>query len=199
MGTLRLGCPRNSADTELRGIFWLLKWFLRNSGEIPRNSAEFRGISPELHRKSLPYSAECQNVTSVDTLVALFIFYFIDVLRESPNVCLWWCLVCPSRPWTPQGRTGRNRTPPAQTSPACGKALIALKGQCHKLDFFFGLNISISTFWVCADGFTSLSKAFHYSIPLLTFYLILWDYLIILKMLTDPLSEFLSLWLVDVL
>ncbi len=39
-----LGCPRNSADTE------------------------FRGISPELHRKSLPYSAECQNVTSVDTL-----------------------------------------------------------------------------------------------------------------------------------
>jgi hypothetical protein len=64
-----LGCPRNSADTEFRGIFWLLKWFLRNSGEIPRNFAEFRGISPELHRKSLPYSAECQNVTSVDTLV----------------------------------------------------------------------------------------------------------------------------------
>jgi hypothetical protein len=63
-----VGCPRNSADTEFRGIFWLLKWFLRNSGEIPRNSAEFRGISPELHRKSLPYSAECQNVTSVDTL-----------------------------------------------------------------------------------------------------------------------------------
>ncbi len=54
-----LGCPRNSADTEFRGIFWLLKWFLRNSG----------GISPELHRKSLPYSAECQNVTSVDTLL----------------------------------------------------------------------------------------------------------------------------------
>ncbi len=66
--SLELGCPRNSADTEFRGILWLLKWFLRNSGEIPRNSAEFRGISPELHRKSLPYSAECQNVTSVDTL-----------------------------------------------------------------------------------------------------------------------------------
>jgi hypothetical protein len=64
-----LGCPRNSADTEFRGIFWLLKWFLLNSGEIPRNSAEFRGISPELSRKSLPYSAECQNVTSVDTLL----------------------------------------------------------------------------------------------------------------------------------
>ncbi len=66
-----LGCPRNSADTEFPGIFWLLKWFLRNSGEIPRNSAEFRGISPELHRKSLPYSAECQNVTSVDTLLGI--------------------------------------------------------------------------------------------------------------------------------
>jgi hypothetical protein len=64
----QLGCPRNSANTEFRGIFWLLKWFLLNSGEIPRNSAEFRGISPELSRKSLPYSAECQNVTSVDTL-----------------------------------------------------------------------------------------------------------------------------------
>ncbi len=38
----QLGCPRNSADTEFRGIFWLLKWFLRNSGEIPRNSTEFR-------------------------------------------------------------------------------------------------------------------------------------------------------------
>ncbi len=74
----RLGCPRNSADTEFRGIFWLLKWFLRNSGEIPRNSAEFRGISPELHRKSLPYSAECQNVTSVDTLLTSF---RIDVRR----------------------------------------------------------------------------------------------------------------------
>ncbi len=66
----QVGCPRNSADTEFRGIFWLLKWFLRNSGEIPRNSAEFRGILPELHRKSLPYSAECQNVTSVDTLIS---------------------------------------------------------------------------------------------------------------------------------
>ncbi len=39
---LGVGCPRNSADSEFRGIFWLLKWFLRNSGEIPRNSAEFR-------------------------------------------------------------------------------------------------------------------------------------------------------------
>ncbi len=44
-------------------------------GGCPRNSAEFFdfwsdfcSISPELSRKSLPYSAECQNVTSVDTL-----------------------------------------------------------------------------------------------------------------------------------
>ncbi len=35
---------------------------------IPRNFSTSEVISPELHRKSLPYSAECQNVTSVDTL-----------------------------------------------------------------------------------------------------------------------------------
>jgi hypothetical protein len=35
---------------------------------IPRNFFTSEVISPELLRKSLPYSAECQNVTSVDTL-----------------------------------------------------------------------------------------------------------------------------------
>ncbi len=38
--------------------------------------------------------------------------------------------------------------------------------------FLEGLNIFISTFCVCADGFQGLSKAFHY-IQLLTFYLLL--------------------------
>jgi hypothetical protein len=59
----RHGIPRNFLTSEV-----IFAKFRRNSGEIPRNSAEFRGISPELCRKSLPYSAECQNVTSVDTL-----------------------------------------------------------------------------------------------------------------------------------
>ncbi len=35
----------------------------------------------------------------------------------------------------------------------------------------------ISTFCVCADSFQGLSKAFHYPIQLLTFYLFLWNYL----------------------
>jgi hypothetical protein len=49
-----------------------------------------------------------------------------------------------------------------------------LKGQCHEADIFFeGLNISISAFFVSADGFQDLSKAFHYPIQLLTFYLLL--------------------------
>jgi hypothetical protein len=38
-----------------------------------------------------------------------------------------------------------------------------------------------------ADGFQSLSKAFHYHILLLTFYLLLWNYLLILKMPTETL------------
>jgi hypothetical protein len=54
------------------------------------------------------------------------------------------------------------------------KTMNHLKGQCHEMDIFFeGLNILISTFCVCADGFQGLSKAFHYPIQLLTFYLLL--------------------------
>ncbi len=74
--------------------------------------------------------------------------------------------------------------------------LFRLKGQCHKMDIFLkGLNILISTFCVCADSF----QAFHYPIQLLTFYLLLWNYLLMLKMLTETLLRILSLWLVDVL
>jgi hypothetical protein len=62
---------------------------------------------------------------------------------------------------------------------------VTLKGQCHRwiLLYFKGLNILISTFCVCADGLLGISKAFHYPIQLLTFYLLLWNYLLILKML----------------
>ncbi len=55
--------------------------------------------------------------------------------------------------------------------------------------FFEGLNILISTFCVCADRFQGLSKAFHCPIQLLTFYLLLWNYLIILKMLAETLLK----------
>jgi hypothetical protein len=48
------------------------------------------------------------------------------------------------------------------------------KGQWHEKDIIFeGLNILISTFSVCADGFQGLSKAFHYHVQLLTLYLLL--------------------------
>ncbi len=64
---------------------------------------------------------------------------------------------------------------------------VTLQGQCQEITICCeGLNILISTFCVCADGFQGLSKAFHYPIQLLTFYLLLWNYLLILKMLTDP-------------
>jgi hypothetical protein len=34
--------------------------------------------------------------------------------------------------------------------------------RCHELDFFEGLNILISTFWVFGHGFQGFSKGFHY-------------------------------------
>jgi hypothetical protein len=40
--------------------------------------------------------------------------------------------------------------------------IIFLKGQCHEMDIFVGgLNILISTFCECSDGFQGLAKAFH--------------------------------------
>jgi hypothetical protein len=54
-------------------------------------------------------------------------------------------------------------------------------------NFFKGLNISISTFCVCADGFQGLSKAFHYSLQTSTSYLLLRNYLQILKIITKTL------------
>ncbi len=69
----------------------------------------------------------------------------------------------------------------------CAFCCTFLRGHCHEMDFFEGLNKWISTVCICADGFQSLSKAFHYPIQLLTFYLLPWNYLLILKMLTETL------------
>jgi hypothetical protein len=40
------------------------------------------------------------------------------------------------------------------------------KGVSRDGYYFEGLNILISTFCVCADGFQGISKAFHYPIQL---------------------------------
>jgi hypothetical protein len=34
----------------------------------------------------------------------------------------------------------------------------SLKGQCHEMDIFLGLNNLISTFFVCFDGFPGLNS-----------------------------------------
>ncbi len=56
---------------------------------------------------------------------------------------------------------------------------------------FEGLNILVSTFCICADCFQYLSKAFHYGYPikLPTFYLLLWNYLLFSKILTETLLK----------
>jgi hypothetical protein len=49
----------------------------------------------------------------------------------------------------------------------------ALRGTVSRDGYFFkGLNILVSTFCVCADAFQGRSKAFHYPLQLLTFYLL---------------------------
>ncbi len=64
-----------------------------------------------------------------------------------------------------------------------------VKGTVLRVGFFFeGLNILINTFCVSADGFQDLSKAFQCPIQSLTFYF-LWNYLLILKMLTETLLK----------
>jgi hypothetical protein len=54
----------------------------------------------------------------------------------------------------------------------------SLKGQCHEMDIFLRSKRFIGTVCVCADGFQGLSKAYHYPVQLLTFYIL------ILKVLT---------------
>ncbi len=49
--------------------------------------------------------------------------------------------------------------------------IISLQGTVSPDGYFFEvLNILISTFGVCADGFRALSRVFHYPIQLITFY-----------------------------
>ncbi len=63
--------------------------------------------------------------------------------------------------------------------------LSSFKGTVSRVGYFFkGLFILISTFCVCADGFQCRSKGFYYPIQLLNFYSLLWNCLLILKMLT---------------
>ncbi len=54
-----------------------------------------------------------------------------------------------------------------------------LKGQCHEILFLKVSTFLSVLFCVCTDGFQGLSKAFHFPIQLLTFYLLLWNYLLI--------------------
>ncbi len=64
----------------------------------------------------------------------------------------------------------------------CYVTFHVLKGQCHDIYGYFleSLKILVSTVCVWTDGF-------HCSIQLLSFYLLLWIYLLILKMLTETL------------
>ncbi len=62
-----------------------------------------------------------------------------------------------------------------------------LKGQCHGMNIFWRSKHFNQNFCVCAAGFQVLTKAFHYPIQSLTFYLLLLNYLLILKMLTETL------------
>ncbi len=55
--------------------------------------------------------------------------------------------------------------------------------------FFWRSKHFISTFCVCTDGFQGISKAFHNPVQFLTFYLLLWNYLLIWKMLTKTLLK----------
>jgi hypothetical protein len=51
--------------------------------------------------------------------------------------------------------------------------------------FFESFNIFLYFLCSCADGFQDLSKAFHLGIQSLTFCLLLLNYLLLLKMLTE--------------
>jgi hypothetical protein len=61
-----------------------------------------------------------------------------------------------------------------------------LKGLCHEIDIFKGLNIIVCTFCVCVDGFKGLQKSFAMHWTIITF-LFASSKLLILKMLTETL------------
>jgi hypothetical protein len=60
-----------------------------------------------------------------------------------------------------------------------------IKGTVSRDVYCFAvLNILNSTFCVCADGFQGLSNAFPHPMQVLSSYLLLWNYLLILKIYT---------------
>jgi hypothetical protein len=62
---------------------------------------------------------------------------------------------------------------PRGTEDTKNELKLRLKGTVSRVGYLFeGLNILISTVCVCADGFQGLSKAFHYPVQLLTYYLL---------------------------
>ncbi len=64
----------------------------------------------------------------------------------------------------------------------------SFKGTVSRDEYFFWSSKHFNQYFLCmgcADGFQGLSKAFHYLLQLLTFYLLLWRYLLILKMPTE--------------
>jgi hypothetical protein len=134
----------------------------------------------------------------------------MSLLSDGPGSAAW---VRRSAPWWAPPRGGCWRWParsaqqlrPASASPPSAAPstpsashsaqefvsagnIFCLKGQCNKMDIFGeGLNILISAFCVCADGFQGLSKAFRYPIQVLTFYLLLKNYLLDFKMFPETL------------
>jgi len=70
------------------------------------------------------------------------------------------------------GGGGREDVALLQPLSTSSQGSVPLTGQCHEMDSFFkGLNIFISTFCVCVNGFQGLSTDVHCTIQLLTFYL----------------------------
>jgi hypothetical protein len=64
-------------------------------------------------------------------------------------------------------------------------------GQWHEMDIFFWRYTHFKQYFLCMRWWFSRSfKSFHYPLQLWTFYWLLWNYLLILKMLTEPSSEF---------
>ncbi len=102
--------------------------------------------------------------------------------REGWSTPPWWCI----------GKQSAWRTKCCQKT-LCQNWDPESKKRGNWLIVWRSKNTLISAFCVCANGFQDLSKAFHYPIQLLTFYLLLWNkFLLILncllKLLRIPFS-----------
>ncbi len=65
-----------------------------------------------------------------------------------------------------------------------------LKGQCHEMDIFWRSKHFNQYFLCMRWWFQEFTKVVYYLIQLLTFYLLLWHYLLILKKLSEILLRF---------